>query len=191
MLPDQLSVALKEWAIVCDALAEGRQMMLLRKGGVRETAGEFEVEHRQFLLFPTYEHQNLKMLKESEHGRYEPNTKEPSYLKITAAGEITNIVQIAARSQIDALDTEHVWTSPLIDMRFNYRPENPLYLLIVRAYRLAQPATIANTLAYAGCKSWVPLTEAIGVSGAIPAIDKDRFEQRCRHILETIANAPV
>jgi hypothetical protein len=191
MLPERLSVALKEWAVVCDALARGRQMILLRKGGVRETAGEFEVEHRRFVLFPTYEHQNLKMLKESEHGGYEPNTREPSHVKIAAAGEIANIVQIASRAQMDALDAEHVWTGPLIDMRFNYRPENPLYLLIVRAYRLAEPVTIANTLAYAGCKSWVPLTEGIDMSGAVPAIDDDRFDQRCRHIVETIANAPA
>jgi len=190
-LPQTLQVALKEWAVVCDALAQGRQMILLRKGGVRETAGEFEVEHRQFLLFPTYEHQNLKMLKESEHGRYEPNTKEPSHVKISAAGEITNIIQLASRAQMDALDAEHVWTAPLIDMRFNYRPENPLYLLIVRAYWIPQAVSIPNTLAYAGCKSWVPLTETIDLRGATPAIDDARFQQRCRHILETIANAPA
>ena len=37
--------------------------------------------------------------------------------------------------QMDALDGEHIWTAPLIDMRFNYRPQNPLYLLLVRAFR--------------------------------------------------------
>src|SRR5206468_6935689 len=31
-LPDPLHVGLKEWAAVCRALEEGRQMLLLRKG---------------------------------------------------------------------------------------------------------------------------------------------------------------
>jgi len=27
---------------------------------------------------------------------------------------------------MDALEDEHVWAKPLIDMRFNYKPQNPL-----------------------------------------------------------------
>ena len=60
--PTSLQVGLKEWAVVCGALASGRQMVLLRKGGIYEAAGEFEVEHREFLLFPTYLHQNPQMI---------------------------------------------------------------------------------------------------------------------------------
>lgn len=61
--PTSLQVALKEWATVCHALESGRQMVLLRKGGVSDAGGTFEVKHPQFLLFPTYLHQNLTMLK--------------------------------------------------------------------------------------------------------------------------------
>ena len=74
--PTSLQVALKEWATVCRALESGRQIILLRKGGIYEAAGEFEVEHREFLLFPTYVHQNLKMLKPSEHEGFEPRSEE-------------------------------------------------------------------------------------------------------------------
>ena len=52
-LPDRLRVALKEWAPVCSALETGRQIILLRKGGIHESGGEFEVENRQFVLFMT------------------------------------------------------------------------------------------------------------------------------------------
>ena len=41
--------ALKEWAIVCKALEEGRQVLLLRKGGIMEYRQGFEVKHEQFL----------------------------------------------------------------------------------------------------------------------------------------------
>src|SRR4051794_34649044 len=151
-----LSVALKEWHTVCLALASGRQIILLRKGGISEQAGECHVEHRRFVLFPTFLHQNKNMLKPEALGDYQPLAAEPAQVTIELAAEVTDVLQLANRVQMDALDEEHIWAAPLIDMRFNYRPQNPLYLMILRACRLAQPVTIENSPAYAGCKSWVP-----------------------------------
>ena len=68
----------------------------------------------------------------------------------------------------------------------NYKPQNPLYLMLVRAYRLAEPVTVENTPAYAGCKSWVPLDEPIAVVGATPAIDDAAYERRRGAILDRI-----
>ena len=42
---NQNNRALKEWAVVCDALRDGRQICLLRKGGIREEAGVFLHDH--------------------------------------------------------------------------------------------------------------------------------------------------
>jgi hypothetical protein len=190
-LPAQLDVALKEWAAVCDALASGRQMVLLRKGGIHELAGEFEIEHRQFLLFPTYLHQNLQMLKPEAHGSFKALSSEPEQITISAAGEITNIIRVGSRAEIDAIEADHIWTPPLIDMRFNYKPEKPLYLLIVRAYRLPKSVTIQNTPIYAGCKSWVPLDQPIATHEATSVLDEITFAQRRGSILDTIADAPA
>src|SRR3954454_16300490 len=92
--PTSLQVALKEWATVCHALETGRQTVLLRKGGIYEAAGEFEVENREFLLFPTYLHQNLKMLKPDAHAGFEARSAEPAQVKLSAAGVVTDIVQL-------------------------------------------------------------------------------------------------
>src|SRR5262245_15207714 len=51
------SIAFKEWAAVCEALAEGRQIVIARKGGIHEGRAGFRIEHREFWLFPTYVHQ--------------------------------------------------------------------------------------------------------------------------------------
>ena len=187
-LPRSLQVALKEWATVCRALETGRQIVLLRKGGILEAIGGFELEHPQFLLFPTYLHQNLSMLKPDAHAGFEPHTAEPDRITLSAAGVVTDIVRLSSRAQMDVLDDEHVWTPPLIDMRFNYRPANPLYLLLVRAYRLPQPVTVENTPEYAGCKSWVPLDRAIDTAGATPVLDEAGYGSRRRRILETLGN---
>jgi hypothetical protein len=178
VLSNRLDVGLKEWASVCSALEDGRQILVLRKGGIHESAGEFELEHPQFVLFPTYLHQNPAMIKETEHRRYEPMHAEPARIRFSAAGEVTDIFQLRSRQQMEALEAEHIWTPPLIDMRWNYRPENPLYLLLVRAYRIGKPVSIENTPVYAGCKSWVPLEEAVDTSGAVAVVDDAAFARR-------------
>jgi hypothetical protein len=85
--PNDLRVALKEWASVCGALSRGRQIILLRKGGIYESAGEFEIEHRQFLLFPTYLHQNAAMLKIDERSKLTTLAAEPAKIEISLADD--------------------------------------------------------------------------------------------------------
>jgi hypothetical protein len=176
--PPTLAVALKEWATVCRALATGRQLILLRKGGISESIGGFELEHNQFLLFPTYLHQNFDSLKPEAHADFQPHTAEPDQVEISLAATVTDIHQLQSRQQMDDLDDQHIWRPPLIDMRFNYRPKNPLYLLILRTYRLPTPITIPNTPTYAGCKSWVPLDHPIPTKNATPVLDDTTFQTR-------------
>jgi hypothetical protein len=189
MLPLSLPVALKEWAVVCQALETGRQVILLRKGGIVEAIGGFELEQSQFLLFPTYLHQNAYMLKADAQAGVSSHNEEPEQITIRSAAEVSDIIQLSSRAQMDALDLEHIWAPPLIDMRFNYRPKNPLYLLIVRAYRLASAVTIQNTPEYAGCKSWVPLAKPIDCAGAKPVLDDAEFGQRRDRICKSLAPA--
>ena len=181
-LPDALSVALKEWDIVCRALESGRQIILLRKGGVSDAGGTFELKHPAFLLFPTYLHQNLNMLKPEAHAGFQPWAEEPAQVHLSVAAVATDIIRLRDRQQMLDLDAEHIWTPPLIDYRFNYKPENPLYLVLLRVYRLANPVTIANTPEYAGCKSWVPLGQEISVSGATLVLDDAAYEQRRQRV---------
>src|SRR5437762_14278621 len=83
-----LNVALKEWASVCSALEEGRQILLLRKGGILEAIGGFELEHPQFFLFPTYLHQNAQMLKEPDRNRLVTMTEDPAQITLSTAATV-------------------------------------------------------------------------------------------------------
>src|SRR5947199_5516754 len=117
---------------------------------------------------------------------FQPRGTETEQIKRSAARVVTDIVQLSSRAQVEAVDDEHVWTPALIDMRFNYRPENPLYLLLLRAYRLHEPQTIANTPAYAGCKSWVPLDQPVDLGDALPVLDDVKYDVRRKSILQRI-----
>ena len=57
--------AFKEWAVTVRALAEGEQLLTLRKGGIREENKHFEIEHDRFFLYPTFDHQQNDLVRES------------------------------------------------------------------------------------------------------------------------------
>ena len=51
--------ALKEWSVTIDSLLAGRQILLLRKGGIHEQRDGFSVEHPGFLSLSQSLHQSL------------------------------------------------------------------------------------------------------------------------------------
>lgn len=174
-----LNVALKEWCIVCDLLLEGKLAILLRKGGISEPggAGVFELEYPRFALWPSWAHQMPDRIKPEHRDRVQV-LDEPFEQTITGIADAVKIWEVPSREAFDSLDDLHCWAKPQIDMRFDYKPEKPLYLMALRAWRLSEPQTVLNVPDYAGCRSWVPLAEqdAINDSNLIPTMDDEKFE---------------
>ncbi len=168
------------------ALESGRQILLLRKGGILEQSNKnrFSITHNEFLFFPTYLHQSRGELKPEI--AFEPMSAEPKSVRVTLAGVVTDILKVESRGQIDRLDDQHIWTKSLIDMRFNYKPQNPLYLVLVRAYRLHEPVRLMNTPAYAGCKSWVPLEQPVETGNVTAALDDVTYAHHRETIMERL-----
>ena len=158
-----VDVALKEWQVVCDALARGEQSILLRKGGIQEGPGGFSIEHRRFALLPTRLHQKTEMLKPAYQSRVDGGDVEPATFSLTHAGEIGEIFVVPSRESLNALNDLHVWDEPYLEMRWNYRPERPLYLMVVRAFAVGEPFDLTNNYEVAGCRSWVPLKAPLDV----------------------------
>lgn len=80
-----MRIAFKEWAVVVDALGRGDQIVILRKGGISEGAGGFQVEHPQFLLFPTLYHQQREHVAAAAQARYDviaPDLPGPETLRL-------------------------------------------------------------------------------------------------------------
>ena len=60
-----MPIAFKEWAVTVRALAEGEQLVTLRKGGIREANRHFTVQHDRFFLYPTFDHQRNDLVRAS------------------------------------------------------------------------------------------------------------------------------
>ena len=71
------NIALKEWAVTLCALNQGRQIVLLRKGGLLDPAtetseaGTFAIEYSNFWLMPTFLHQDTKLVKPEHRDLFE------------------------------------------------------------------------------------------------------------------------
>ena len=176
------AAALKEWAIVCKAIEDGKQVLLFRKGGIMEYRNGFELKHKVFFLFPTFEHQSidsiqneyreeLEVLKQQQQqqkdntqslNQNDNNTSNEKNSKVTqdiinisTLVEITHFIEINDISKLEKLEKYHIWNLDYVKMRFNYNPKKPLYLLMLRAYKLNEPIEIQNSPEWSGCKSWI------------------------------------
>jgi hypothetical protein len=177
-----LKHAFKEWAVICQALAEGRQALILRKGGVAETQGEFRIEHTRFWLYPTYVHQQregikpeaLPLLEQAEAEKPAPGTLRLSHF-VEIAG-IYHVHDLATSLMVQSL---HLWSMETVTQRFHYRTPG-LYVMPVRVFRAAQVAELADLPRYAGCRSWVELEQELPTDGAAPVLDDAKFTDLLR-----------
>jgi hypothetical protein len=151
--------ALKEWATVVKALENGNQIVLLRKGGILETASGFLVESKKFLLFPTYEHQQHDSLKSQFYG-YLSDVRESQPKKDT--NNITSYAQVIAEAElsdmkkIEELSSFHIWSDSYIKERMGWLPQKPMKAIFLRVYK-TQQAVVEVLPEYQGCKSWIDI----------------------------------
>jgi hypothetical protein len=172
-------IALKEWAIICKALEDGKQMLLLRKGGIMEYRKGFEVKHNEFLLYPTFEHQSIESIKaeykekikeiSEEHNisYYNNNRKKidendnnfniASNNIIKLLAKVEDVIEISDKFTLSGLRDYHIWSDEYVTMRMNYNPSKPMNVLLLRIYKIRKPLIVDINDKWAGCKSWIDI----------------------------------
>ncbi len=176
--------ALKEWAVISRALAEGRQAILLRKGGIAEAGGEFQVEHTRFWLFPTYVHQQREGIKPEALPLLEQAEAErppQGVLRLTHFAEVAGVYLVHDVVSVLKLADLHLWSEATAHARFAYRRPG-LYVLPVRVYCAERSVEVPDAPRYAGCKSWVELEQELPTDGAVPVLGEEAF----RDLLKTL-----
>lgn len=183
--------ALKEWAVAVDALEQGKTIMLLRKGGIHERGGRFQVAHDQVLLYPTYEHQQPFLLKSEYAEQVTPVTSgwHPETIRISSFAQITDIFQVSDETIVNALLPFHIWNEQFISDRLKWKPRQPLYILLLRAYKLAQAQIIPYNSAYGGCKSWIDITQPITINQSTPVLHDPTYNQIVAEIRGIVRNS--
>ena len=168
-----LTTVLKEWAVAVDALAAGKTILLLRKGGIRETGRRFTVSHNSVLLYPTYEHQKPELLKPdyTQQVKRVPSGWRPESVNRKAWAQITHNFQLSEAEKVEALMPYHIWNERFVTERFKWKPKQPLHILLLRTYQLSEVVPLADHPEYGGCRSWIDLLESISIDGAVPVLN--------------------
>ncbi|MBW4699226.1 MAG: DUF1802 family protein [Aphanocapsa lilacina HA4352-LM1] len=168
-----MRIALKEWAVVCEALARGEQSILLRKGGIREHRGGFVPEHRTFWLYPTSFHQNPEKLAPAVRTQQPPPASGTVALALYA--EVADHWKVLDLEALRSLEGLHVLAWSTLAERFHYRAKPWLEVVLVRIYRLERPRLLYEQPQYAGCHSWVTLDASIAPASSVPVVGDGEF----------------
>lgn len=171
-----MSVAFKEWALVCEALGCGRQSLILRKGGIAEGRAGFAFQHEEFFLFPTWFHEQLSKtclppetaLPEERPGEIE--------IRYAAALEWTKLV--TEMEKLQALRGHHIWHDLVVEERFRYDDQQGVHVALVRVFRLDPPCCLTMEKRYGGCRSWVELPELVGTTLVSVISDEEHARRR-------------
>ncbi|MDF5714356.1 MAG: DUF1802 family protein [Rhizonema sp. NSF051] len=181
--------ALKEWAVAVNALESGKTIMLLRKGGIHERSGRFQVAQEQILLYPTYEHQQSFLLKPEYAHLVHPVTSgwHPETVRIGSWAEITDIFPVTEELIVNALLPFHIWNEYFISDRLKWKPRHPLYILLLRTYKLPFVQEIPYRTEYSGCKSWIDLANEINLQGAELVLSDSTYTQLVAEIRNIVS----
>lgn len=168
--------AFKEWAVICKALAEGKQALILRNGGVAE---DFQLAQTRFWLFPTCTHQQRDGIRPEARALLEQAEAErpPSgVVRISHFAEVTGVYHVHELAPALCLAHLHLWSDETVEKRFTYRAPG-IYVMPVRVYRAAQEYELADSTYYEGCRSWVELDRDLPTDGAVSVIsDQDMHD---------------
>ena len=179
-------IALKEWAVLVEALAGGKQLLLIRKGGIHDPEAAFQLEQREFFLYPTLEHQQEAYVRPEFralfHSAEQAGKEGGTHVELQLYAGVAYEKQIKDPLALAGLEKYHIWSRHFLEERGRYKPEHPTWVLMLRAYRLLQPVRQPVRPEYAGCKSWVELSEAISLEGAHPVLDNQRFRAALEEI---------
>jgi hypothetical protein len=153
--------ALKEWSAAVHAMLDGRQTVLLRKGGIHEKRFDPRVGMApEFVFFPTIAHGHAERVRPEHRDLLDaaaPDSTEDEVV-IRAGAKVVAAVAVNRPDGLDEISDAHIWTSESVRTdRLDFRPKHRLTVLVVQARPLTEPLRLPRQPAYAGCTSWVDL----------------------------------
>lgn len=157
--PETPRTAFKEWAVICRALATGRQDVILRKGGIGELGGAFHPDHAAFLLMPTFLHQSAESLIPAARDLLDgidADRPPDGQVVLTHGARVEAVHRITDAGALAPFRGRHVWADVVVMERF-HRWRDELHVLEVTVAPLSAALVLPWRDSYGGCRSWVEL----------------------------------
>lgn len=185
--------ALKEWAVLADALGRGDIIAMVRKGGIREQRAGFSVRHSRFLLYPTFFHEkNTELAPRFRAQLAASKERRPAEgtIRLELVAQAAAVWRVTELELLRGIGEEHGLAWEAVESRFRYRNQPVVHVVALRVSRLASPVELPEIRRYQGCVSWVQLDRDVVVADALQVLELPEFERRCAH-LEALLGTPV
>lgn len=177
--------AFKEWNVIVEALGAGEQIIILRKGGISEGRGGFQVKANRFWLFPTQFHAQREKTK-PDAAKWFRETSDAATVRLEYFAEIAEQSFLSDWEKIEALDPFHFWSEETIRERYDWSKPPGIHLLIVRIFRRESPLIMPLTPAMAGCKSWIETLADLDESPSRPVLMDAAFETKRSRVVSAL-----
>jgi hypothetical protein len=181
--------ALKEWAVLVEAMARGDITAMVRKGGIHEQRSGFRVRHDRFLMYPTFFHEKLpevaprlRHLLEGAHASRPPD----GTVRFTHMAEVVALWNVDTLDPLRAIGEYHGLDWSAVESRFNYKGKPGVKVVAVRTMQLARAVEVPEVRRYSGCISWVELDSDVNVADARPVLAIDRLERAVESLTEVL-----
>lgn len=185
--------ALKEWGAAIAALLDGRQTILLRKGGIGEkrfTLGRHEAGGPRFLLYPTVAHSHAEATRPEHRDLLTVGARDvrtgpdgaPAAVTVRALAQVAAQITVQRPENVGELEPFHLWTTESVRAnRIDFRPRHHLAAVVLRVWPLPDPLELPVLPAYGGCRSWVDLSAPAGwpsvADPGAPVVDDGELER--------------
>jgi len=184
--------ALKEWAVLVEAMARGEIIAMVRKGGIREKRAGFDVRHDRFLLYPTFFHEKVNELAE----RFRPSLdgahadRPPDgMIRLRLVAKVAAVWRVTELERLRGIADEHGLTWGAVESRFRYRDDPLVHVVALRIARLPAAVTLPEIRRYSGCVSWVKLDDDVVVHPSEAVIDEPSFTARLGALASELGEA--
>jgi hypothetical protein len=192
MMKTSTHIGLRDWAVTLEALGDGTQIILMRKGGIHEETRHFQVASDAFYLFPAFEHQKPELLKPEYRTNITKTlvnwSPEDKTISIKYYAQLYEDIEVLEEEKLQSLYPHHIWTNEFAAERLRWKKKLPLHLLLLRVYQLDQPVEIPLEPEYGGCKSWISLPDSLEGLDATPVLSNERFAQEVKSITQKLAD---
>lgn len=184
------TIGFKEWQVVCDALASGRQTVILRKGGIHEGRSGFSFAHPAFYLFPTRFHAQGSQVTEGNvtpMPEWEPG--EP--VTLTHHAEAVWARTLTDWREVEAIAPFHIYSPELVRERFDWQgkgmTKGSIHVAFVKISRLKTPWVFPYHPKFGGCRSWIELPPPESrLDRSVPVLTDEQFEEN-RVLIEQLS----
>lgn len=157
-----MQTGFKEWQVVCDALAQGRQTVILRKGGIHEGRGGFSFAHDRFFLFPTRYHVQPDQVREGSPEAL-PEWKEGDLVGIRHLVHVPMALTLTDWQAVEALEPFHIYSPQTVRERFDWEgrgmSSGSIHVALAGVWQLPQVWEFPYEKRMGGCRSWIELPE--------------------------------